>query len=71
MTDDIGSAALNLVAASYSTGDPRKVSGILIDRDRPLGSGYCGNDDCDHRTHKDMRRAQKAADTKRNTKVVA
>lgn len=42
-----------------------EVKGILINRDPPITAGYCGNDNCEHTTHKEMRRAQKAAETKR------
>lgn len=69
---EIGLAAISLAtASSYSTETPGKISGIVINRDRPLGSGYCGNDNCEHTTHKGMRRAQKAADTRSKKKAVA
>lgn len=38
--------------------------GILINRDPPITSGFCGNDNCEHLTHKASRSAQKAADTR-------
>lgn len=28
------------------------VKGILIDRERPLGSGWCGAENCLHKSHK-------------------
>lgn len=33
---------------------PPVVKGIA-QRDRPLGSGYCGNDNCEHVSHKSRR----------------
>jgi hypothetical protein len=47
------------------------IKGILIDRERPISTGYCGNDNCEHQNHKDLRSAQKAADTKRKKGVSA
>lgn len=46
---------------------PSPVKGIEVNRERPLHSGWCGNDDCEHLTHKSRRAAQAAAD-KRKTK---
>lgn len=40
------------------------VRGILINRDPPISSGWCGNDNCEHTTHKARRSAQAAADTR-------
>ena len=31
---------------------PPKISGIVINRDRPKGSGWCGNENCKHASHK-------------------
>lgn len=45
-----------------------QIKGILINRDPPITAGWCGNDDCQHRTHIDRRRAQKAADTRAKRK---
>lgn len=42
-----------------------EIQGILINRDRPITAGWCGNDSCEHQTHKDRRAAQAAADTKK------
>jgi len=28
------------------------VKGILVDRPRPAGSGWCGNENCKHKSHK-------------------
>jgi hypothetical protein len=46
-----------------------EIKGILINRDPPITTGYCGNDECLHITHMDRRRAQKAADTRAKRKV--
>jgi hypothetical protein len=43
------------------------VKGILVIRERPISAGWCGNDSCEHSTHKARRAAQAAAD-KRKTK---
>lgn len=40
------------------------VKGILINREPPITVGWCGNDNCEHLSHKAKRAAQKAADTK-------
>lgn len=42
------------------------VKGILINRDRPITEGWCGNDECEHTTHKTRRAAQAAADKRKN-----
>lgn len=44
------------------------IKGILINRDPPITVGFCGNDNCEHLTHKAMRTAQKAADTRERRK---
>ena len=44
------------------------IKGILINRDPPITAGWCGNDNCEHVTHKQRRAAQKAADTKAKKK---
>lgn len=41
------------------------VKGILIDRDPPITAGWCGNDNCEHKTHKERRAAQAAADKRK------
>lgn len=46
----------------------KQIKGILINRDPPITVGFCGNDNCEHITHKDRRRAQKAADTRAKRK---
>lgn len=46
---------------SYSSDKPA-VKGILIDRPRPITEGWCGNDNCEHLSHKQRRAAQAAAD---------
>lgn len=28
------------------------IKGILINRDRPAGSGWCGDENCKHESHK-------------------
>lgn len=33
----------------------------ITERDRPITVGYCGNDSCEHLTHKARRAAQKPA----------
>ena len=45
----------------------------ITERDRPITVGWCGNDNCEHVTHKQRRAAQAAADTKKRkqTKVGA
>lgn len=43
-----------------------EIKGILINRERPITAGYCGNDNCEHATHKKMRTAQAAAEKRRN-----
>lgn len=48
-----------------------EVKGILINRERPISAGWCGNDNCEHTSHKDRRRAQAAAETRKNKKVKA
>lgn len=52
---------------SYSS-ESRTVKGILIDRDPPISAGWCGNDECEHLTHKAKRAAQAAADTRETKK---
>lgn len=49
-------------STGYSS-ESRPVKGIA-ERDRPISVGWCGNDNCEHQNHKDMRRAQAAADTR-------
>lgn len=44
------------------------IKGILINRDPPISTGFCGNDNCEHQNHKAMRTAQKAADTRAKNK---
>lgn len=39
-----------------------EIKGILINRDRPITAGFCGNDNCNHVEHKRLRAAQAAAD---------
>lgn len=51
-------------ASSGYSSDTPNIKGILINRDPPITVGWCGNDNCEHQNHKDMRRAQAAADTK-------
>jgi hypothetical protein len=29
-----------------------EVKGILVNRDRPVGSGWCGTEECKHLSHK-------------------
>lgn len=41
-----------------------EVKGIAINREPPITVGWCGNDNCEHLTHKARRSAQKAADTR-------
>lgn len=41
------------------------VKGILIDREPPISSGWCGNDNCEHMNHKARRAAQAAADKRK------
>lgn len=41
-----------------------EILGIAVLRDRPISSGFCGNDECKHWNHKEMRAAQAAAETK-------
>jgi hypothetical protein len=43
------------------------IKGILVNRERPITAGWCGNDDCEHLTHK-QRRSTQAATDKRNNK---
>lgn len=45
----------------YSSDTPN-VKGILINRDPPITAGWCGNDNCEHTTHKQRRAAQAGAD---------
>lgn len=42
------------------------IKGILINRDPPITAGWCGNDECNHLTHKQRRAAQAGADKKAN-----
>lgn len=49
-------------STGYSSDTNKPVPGILIDRDPPISAGWCGNDNCEHTTHKDRRAAQAAAD---------
>ena len=44
--------------------DEPEILGIAVLRDRPISSGFCGNDECKHWNHKEMRAAQAAAETK-------
>lgn len=44
-----------------------KVPGIT-ERERPISTGFCGNDHCEHQNHKNMRAAQAAADNRRRKK---
>jgi hypothetical protein len=37
------------------------IAGILIDRDRPAGSGHCGTENCQHSNHKYKSRRVKYA----------
>lgn len=39
--------------------------GILINREPPITAGFCGNDNCEHASHKAKRAAQAAAETRR------
>jgi hypothetical protein len=48
-------------STGYSS-ETQTVKGILIDRDPPITAGWCGNDNCEHITHKERRAAQAAAD---------
>ena len=48
-----------------------QIKGILIDREPPITVGFCGNDNCEHLSHKAKRAAQKAADTKKKSKGVS
>ena len=45
-----------------------EIKGILINREPPITVGWCGNDNCEHTSHKAKRAAQKAADTKKKNK---
>jgi hypothetical protein len=54
---------MNTRSANIAGLMPRAVRGIA-ERDRPISIGTCGNDDCQHTTHKDRRKALKAADTR-------
>ena len=45
-------AALMKKPKSYSTDSSRSVKGILNNRDRPAGSGWCGAENCKHASHK-------------------
>lgn len=42
------------------------VKGILINREPPITTGWCGDDNCEHASHKAKRSAQAAADKRRN-----
>ena len=55
----------------FSSDDARPVKGMLINRPAPAHAGFCGNDNCEHRNHKQMRGAQAAADKKKGVKVIA
>jgi hypothetical protein len=46
------------------------IKGILINRDQPASAGWCGNDNCEHTTHKERRAANAAADKRKQVKVV-
>jgi hypothetical protein len=50
-------------STGYSSETPN-IKGILINRDPPISTGWCGNDNCEHTTHKQRRAAQAAADTR-------
>lgn len=41
------------------------VKGILIDRDRPAGSGWCGAENCNHASHKHYNAPAKAIKPKK------
>lgn len=41
------------------------VKGILVNREPPITAGWCGNDNCEHQSHKERRRAQAAAETRK------
>ena len=43
-----------------------RIKGILINRDPPISTGWCGYDECLHTTHVARRAAQAAADTRAN-----
>ena len=58
---------LSTIARSYSS-ESRLVSGILINREPPISTGWCGNDECLHKTHIAMRRAQEASETRKTKK---
>lgn len=42
-----------------------KLPGILINRDRPITEGFCGNDNCEHLNHRAQRAAQATADKRK------
>lgn len=35
---------------------PRRISGILVNRDRPANSGWCGAEGCAHLSHQKFNR---------------
>jgi hypothetical protein len=53
MSDQIGKALVTAMTAAHLEGPvPKVVSGMLIDRPRPANSGWCGNENCLHKSHK-------------------
>ncbi|HEX4775070.1 MAG TPA: hypothetical protein VH234_06155 [Candidatus Saccharimonadales bacterium] len=38
--------------SSYSSDTSAMIKGIVINRDPPKGSGWCGNENCSHVSHK-------------------
>lgn len=50
----------------FSSEERSSVPGILMNRERPITAGWCGNDNCEHHEHKQRRAAQAAADTRAN-----
>lgn len=65
MSDDLLLAMILPKANGFSSEKPI-ISGILINRDPPITTGWCGNDTCEHATHKARRVAQASADKRAN-----
>ncbi len=61
---DIAKRVLHIPSANITGLITGPVKGILINRDPPITTGYCGNDNCEHTSHKQRRAAQKGADTR-------
>jgi hypothetical protein len=52
--------AKKTTSANITGMQPPVVKGIKDDRERPARSGWCGNENCKHLTHKHFNEAAKA-----------